>query len=303
MSLLSGEFNQRFAGRYFGKFRGVVSDVSDPEKIGRLMIRVPVVLGGEESVGWALPSTGGGGVGTGFFSIPRIGEFVWVEFEEGDPQRAIWSYGPWGRRNNENMVPKHARGERDTVDSQLRSTGILPASSFAGEYPWVHIQKTSSGHFWEFDDTEDETRVQIAHNCGTRIEFLHDGSSEYVTSDENRHYIGADYLRETMGSEDILCHQDVSYEATTSMTLKSAGGEIILNTGGAPGISLGGNSASEPFVMGNQYMNLLTQIITYLSAHTHTTGSGPSGATIEAPAITALISQIQSTLSTYINGR
>lgn len=303
MTLVGGEFNQRFAGRYFGKFRGVVDGVDDPEKIGRLMIKVPVVLGSEEAVGWALPAAGGGGVGTGFFSVPRIGEFVWVEFEEGDPQRAVWSYGPWGKRNNENMVPKHARGVRDTIDSTLRNTGILPASSYAGEYPWVHIKQTSTGHFLEFDDTENHTRVQLAHNKGTRVEFLHDGSSEYVSYEDNRHYIGGKYERETMLQESILAHQSVTYESEQMMTLSSAGGEIALNLASAPGVSLGGSGASEPFVMGNQYMNLLTQVITYLAAHTHSTGTGPSGLTTEAPAITPLIAQIQSTLSTYINGR
>ena len=88
------ELNQR---RY-GKFRGVVSDNRDPEKRGRLKLRVPSVLDQEET-DWALPCLPyGGGTGYGLFLVPPPGAQVWVEFEEGDLHRPLWTGTCWQQK-------------------------------------------------------------------------------------------------------------------------------------------------------------------------------------------------------------
>src|SRR5262249_57584304 len=46
---------ERVENRYFGKYRGLVTDNNDPNNLGRLRAKVPRVLGDEES-GWALPA-------------------------------------------------------------------------------------------------------------------------------------------------------------------------------------------------------------------------------------------------------
>ena len=191
------EFGQRFAGRYFGKYRGIVTRVDDdPNKLLRIMVRVPVVLGSDEDVGWAWPA-GGGGVRSGNVWAPEVNDIVWIEFEEGDPARPVWSHGAWGIRDNESMMPKHAIGETDTVDSQIRNDGIIKASAFAGEYPHVRVTQSVSGHLLEMDDTEGEERVQIAHRTGTRIEMLKDGAMEIVSTDETRHRSKNSFFLET----------------------------------------------------------------------------------------------------------
>jgi uncharacterized protein involved in type VI secretion and phage assembly len=81
--------------RFFGKYRGVVTDNNDPLMIGRVRARVPDVMGAEES-GWALPCAPFGGSGMGFFAVPTSGAGVWIEFEHGDPEYPIWSGCWWG---------------------------------------------------------------------------------------------------------------------------------------------------------------------------------------------------------------
>ena len=80
---------------FYGKYRGVVSDASDPLMIGRVRATVPDVLGDQES-GWAMPCAPFGGDQTGFFAIPTVGAGVWIEFEHGDPEYPIWSGCWWG---------------------------------------------------------------------------------------------------------------------------------------------------------------------------------------------------------------
>lgn len=296
---MTDEFRQRFAGRYFGLFRGIVTRVEDdPSKLVRIMARVPVVLGVEDDVGWAWPA-GGGGSESGKVWPPQINDIVWIEFEEGDPQRPVWSHGPWGMRDQASMLPKHARGERDAVDDQIRSVGIIPASSFAGTYPNVRIQKSPSGHFLEFDDTENQERVQLAHKDGTRVEMLADGSAEFVTKDDLRAYVSEALQLEVVRALTALIHEDATVESRQTLTLKSASGEVELGLG-SPSVKIGGPTASEPFIKGNQWEALMASLITLLSTHTH---AGPGTVPVEAAAFTAFLGQLASVLSTYIAGR
>ena len=86
MNDLLSELARQVRGKYYGKYRGFVADNKDPDKKGRLRIRIPSVLGDQVS-GWALPCA----PFTGWFMIPEPDKPVWVEFEEGDLRRPIWT--------------------------------------------------------------------------------------------------------------------------------------------------------------------------------------------------------------------
>lgn len=79
--------------QFFGKYRGVVTNIKDPLQIGRIRAHVPDVLGDNES-GWAMPCFPFGGSGMGFFALPKVDAGVWIEFEHGDPDYPIWA-GCW----------------------------------------------------------------------------------------------------------------------------------------------------------------------------------------------------------------
>jgi cytoskeletal protein CcmA (bactofilin family) len=85
------------AGRYFGKYRGVVLDNIDidPEFLGmgRVLVEVPQVPG--SVLNFAMPSVPYAGLEVGFWMIPPIGANVWVEFEGGNPNFPIWSGCFW----------------------------------------------------------------------------------------------------------------------------------------------------------------------------------------------------------------
>jgi uncharacterized protein involved in type VI secretion and phage assembly len=84
--------------RFYGKYRGTVEEVDDPDGLGRIKVRVPEVYGKVVSP-WALPCAPYAGPGVGFFAIPPAKAGVWVEFEAGDPSRPIWTGGWWGQND------------------------------------------------------------------------------------------------------------------------------------------------------------------------------------------------------------
>jgi uncharacterized protein involved in type VI secretion and phage assembly len=75
--------------RFYGMYRGTVTDNQDPLMIGRIRARVPEVTGEADSA-WALPC-----VPFGIVSIPPVGAGVLIGFEQGDPDRPIVIGSVW----------------------------------------------------------------------------------------------------------------------------------------------------------------------------------------------------------------
>lgn len=140
---------QRVEHRFYGKYRGLVVDNDDPERLGRLTLRVPSVLGFDVVTGWAMPCVPyGGDRNQGFLCIPEPGAGVWVEFEEGDLEFPIWVGTFWSKPGGNSELPKpnNADGsEQESVQSP----------------PTRKIIKTRKGHTIQLEDADGEEHVII----------------------------------------------------------------------------------------------------------------------------------------------
>jgi hypothetical protein len=76
---------------FFGKYRATVVNNVDPELRGRLICVVPDVLGLVPSSWCEACAPLAGPVPMGAYLVPPIGTGVWVEFEQGDPNKPIWT--------------------------------------------------------------------------------------------------------------------------------------------------------------------------------------------------------------------
>lgn len=130
---------ERMVDRYYGKYRGVVTDNQDPNNLGRIKAKVPEVLGDVET-GWALPCSPYAGNGVGHYTVPPIGSGVWIEFEAGDVSRPVWSGCWWA----DNEVPNQVT-------------------------PDIKVIKTTSGHTITMDDTPGSEKVEILEKNGAKI--------------------------------------------------------------------------------------------------------------------------------------
>jgi hypothetical protein len=114
----------RETARHYGKYRGTVSDNSDPRKQGRVKVKVPEILGDVDS-GWALPCAPYAGDQSGLYTVPPAGAGVWVEFEAGDVSRPIWTGCWWGS----DQLPRDEGGAGATPDVKIARSeqGLLLA--------------------------------------------------------------------------------------------------------------------------------------------------------------------------------
>ena len=128
---------------FYGKYRGIVTDINDPLMIGRVRATVPDVMGDQES-GWAMPSVPFGGSGMGFFALPKVRAGVWIEFECGDPDYPIWS-GCW-----------------------FGSKAEVPPVLLAPPYK-KFLLKTEGGHSILLDDTPGKGGITLETSDGQKI--------------------------------------------------------------------------------------------------------------------------------------
>lgn len=143
--------------RYYGKYRGLVRDVDDPDNLGRIVAQVPEVYGEDEESPWAWPAVPFAGQDHGLVLLPEVDDGVWIEFEAGDINRPIWTGFWWA----EGELP-------DPGGTQTRAL------------------VTSGGHKLILDDSENT--VQLLHAGGAELTLtdsditLKIGSTQMVLS-------------------------------------------------------------------------------------------------------------------------
>jgi uncharacterized protein involved in type VI secretion and phage assembly len=143
--------------RFYGKYRGTVVDNADPEKRGRLRVKVPSVLGDEVVTGWAMPCVPyGGAAGQGLFAIPEVEAGVWIEFEEGDLEFPIWVGTFWSKPGGE-AEPPRPNGSDGAEEGDVQDP------------PTCKIWKTLKGHTIQLEDKDGAEKILIADGANGHL--------------------------------------------------------------------------------------------------------------------------------------
>ena len=83
--------------KYYGIYQGVVTNIKDTAKRGRLKVKCPDVLGGSTDSAWCDPMIPVAYDNGGDFCMPQIDETVWLMFIAGDANRPVW-LGNWWQK-------------------------------------------------------------------------------------------------------------------------------------------------------------------------------------------------------------
>jgi|TARA_R110000851_G_scaffold1514_4_gene5624 hypothetical protein len=134
-------YGLEYFGVYYSKYECIVVDINDPMKMGRLKVQHPGLFGKDTS-DWCFPSGMFAGKDKCLFSLPSIGDIVWLSFKSGNLQYPVWGYGLW------------AKGE-------------LPDEA-TEDYGNIDIWKTKSGLILQFNNTEET--IKFIHPNGLEVE-------------------------------------------------------------------------------------------------------------------------------------
>jgi hypothetical protein len=130
--------------KFSGPYKGVVVSNVDPLDFGRLLVRVEDVLGSDPCI-WADPAPPLAGLASGQYSVPLIGSGVWVQFINGDLDRAVWT-GFW--RGGIGDVPTVAKAAPPGTPQIVLGTpgqNVLLISDLPGPAGGIMLQLHSPG--------------------------------------------------------------------------------------------------------------------------------------------------------------
>lgn len=189
---------EKLRSRFYGKYRGLVVDADDPEKLGRITAQVPEILG-EQTSPWALPAVPFAGPGHGFVFLPEQGDGVWIEFEAGDPSRPIWTGCWWGR-------------------DELPDPGA----------PKVRAIVTTLGHQLVMDD--DAQEILLHHASGPEMKMT--GSEIKLSIGQAElSMTGSDITLKVGLAEIKMTMADLTLKGGPSANIKLAAAGVIVNNG------------------------------------------------------------------------
>ncbi|MEX2447027.1 MAG: VgrG-related protein [Dehalococcoidia bacterium] len=164
------------AGGWGGFFAGVVTNVNDPETLGRVKVKI-ATLGDEVESGWARVVSPGAGKDRGFELLPEVQDEVLVGFEFGDMQRPFVIGGLWNSKD-----------------------GLPDAAAIADGKVKQRVWKSRLGHKIEMVDDDGKPALNITHSGGTtKIELTKDNGVA-VTSDKPVTVKGKDVTLEATGN-------------------------------------------------------------------------------------------------------
>ena len=184
-----------------GIHRGIVADNNDPQKLGRLKVRI-VSAYGEQSIDnlpWAWPCLSyGGASGMCSFAIPEKGAGVYVMFQNKDGQPdttyPVW-LGVW-QAENEKPVRTDSEIQDKTEDAHFYKE-----------------LRTTSGHTAIFCDKHDEEYIE-----------LRDKDNNFLRMDDKEGYIR---IEDKNGSYILMKDGNIEFYAAGNIKLKA--GRIDLN--------------------------------------------------------------------------
>jgi hypothetical protein len=216
----------------FRWFVGKVEDIKDPEKNGRVKVRIFNVHSDNRAqlptdrLPWArlmMPVTSASlnsiGVSpTGIEVDSTVIGFFLDSDECNFPVVMGTLYGT--DRPNESIGISNRSGDRLEPYEPAPSIDSTPLDSI---YPNNKVLKTKSGHILEFDDTPNYERINLYHKSGTYIEINNEGrlviksvnDSLELTTKNKIEYVKGNYTLEVKGNLSIKADGNITINGAT----------------------------------------------------------------------------------------
>lgn len=182
------DYNNQFTFGSFEWFTGVVEDINDPLKVGRIKVRIHGYHPSDkesvstEDLPWAMishpvSSAATNGIGFGPHGM-IIGTHVIGFFLDGKSgQQPMIMFTFPGMNDGKPDLSELTRGKTESKEQKSFNNWKEKQSNAAPEYPHNKTITTTSGHVIEIDDTPGKERIKIKHKSGSFNEYHTDGSN------------------------------------------------------------------------------------------------------------------------------
>lgn len=188
-----GSFHADGSGApYFGIYPAIVTNIVDPDSLGRIQVKFPW-LGqkGETDVrAWATLLTPYADNDQGFEILPEVDTQVAVAFEAGNLRRPYIVGSAWNGKEEQPEAPAKANNKR--------------------------LIKTRAGSLLEFDDTQGAAKITLSMKSGHKL-VLDDGAQEVRISHAN----GCLMKFDSSGNVTITATSGVTINAPSGLTVNA----------------------------------------------------------------------------------
>ena len=247
----------------FRWFLGVVEDRNDPEKQGRVRVRMFNVHGDKvetptNTIPWAVILMPGYSsslkqVGVSATGL-QVGSTVFGFFMDGNEALLPAIIGAFPGKGD---IPRLA-AEQNTIQKELM--GPEPSSAYGAKYPYNKVTQTESGHVFEIDDTPNSERLHHYHKSGTYTEINAAGDHVQKIVGNGYKIVAKDNTVYIQGNVNIVVKGNANYTVEGNMSLK-VGGSMSVTVGGATSYRY--NSTMSEYVAGETNLRYATTMKEY----------------------------------------
>lgn len=240
---------------------GIVEEIRDPEKLGRLKVRVPAVFGASGEIGtddlpWAIPfglPAGGSSASGGISFLPERGDQVAVMFMDGEPEKPVWGWAMQTKAQSKTF-PLHSYGEDKNPDRavftryghslEIRQDTLVittnqgyavvieqdPESPRQGSV----MVRTPLGNFVKLDDVADGITINANQDIAVETGDEHRIQAAVISQKAFRSDIvqdAAKAISQTAGTKFEVSAPTVKISAQT-ISLEAGGRKLSITAGG-----------------------------------------------------------------------
>jgi uncharacterized protein involved in type VI secretion and phage assembly len=186
---MTADFRADAGGLHLGLYPAIVTDLVDPDRLGRIQVKFPSLgSDGADVRAWATLLTPYAGDDQGIEFLPEVDTQVVVGFEAGNLRRPYIVGACW---NGKESLPESPAAPNNIRVIKTRSGSILEFDDSSGA-PKITL-RTSSGHELVLDDGAVEVTLRHANGCsivmnaGGQVEVQANSTVEITASAVNVH--------------------------------------------------------------------------------------------------------------------
>ncbi len=184
--------------RFYGLTTAIVTNIQDPDKLGRIKVKFPWLSDQDESY-WARIATPMAGAERGMFFLPEVNDEVLVAFDQGMIEFPYILGGLWNGKDKPPETNSDGKNNR-------------------------RIIKSRSGHIIALDDSDDDAKIEIIDGSRkNKIVISTADNAIYIISDGDMTIQSQNGKLILSGNGvEITSQAELKMEASKNMDIKSS---------------------------------------------------------------------------------